>query len=393
MSSDRSSDRFAWLAAGLQKLSADGLRRERRLVVSLPEGRCEIAGRRLWNFASNDYLGLSHHPGVIEAARAALAEGVGAGASALVAGRGPWHERLEERIAAFEAQEAAVIFPTGYAANLGALTALAAPGDVVCCDRLNHASLVDAGRLSGARLRVYRHDRLDGLARELAKASAARRRFIVTDGLFSMDGDAAPLPELAELADQHDALLVVDEAHGTGVFGRDGRGIAEWQGVEQRVAVRVGTLSKAVGVLGGFVAGPRVLIDHLWNTARTQIYSTALPAALCAAACAAFDVIEQEPERRMHLLATAERFRNELVAAGLRIPPGCVGPIVPILLDDPRRAVRIAAELETQGFLTAAIRPPTVPRGTSRLRITLTAAHPGHAVAALAQAVIGLATD
>ncbi|MEX0704659.1 MAG: 8-amino-7-oxononanoate synthase [Planctomycetales bacterium] len=382
-----SPDRFAWLATGLAELDGEGLLRGRRSVAALPDGWCEVDGRRLRNFASNDYLGLAHDPRLIEAARGALSGGVGAGASPLVAGRGEWHARLEQRLAAFEGQPAAVLFPTGYAANLGTIAALAGRGDAVFCDRLNHASLVDACRLSGARLRVYRRDRLEDFERELAKAAGAARRFVVTDSLFSMDGDAAPLPELCALAEKHDALLIVDEAHATGVFGARGRGIAEWQGVEERVAVRVGTLSKAIGAVGGFVAGPRTLVDWLWNRARTQIYSTALPPAMCAAACAAIDVIEQEPERRERLRATAQRFRHELRGAGLLVPATCVGPIVPVILDGPRRAMRVAAELEDEGFLVAAIRPPTVPRGTSRLRITLTAAHSDRDVEELAAAV------
>lgn len=380
-------DRFDWLAAEIEQLEAEGLRRDRRRIVPMPGGYCEIDGRRLLNFASNDYLGLARDPRLIAAAREALEMGVGAGASALVTGRTPWHERLEQRLAAFEGEEAAILFPTGYAANLGVIAALAQAGDVVFCDRLNHASLVDACRLSGARLRVYRHEALGDLDRDLARHAGTNRRFIVTDGMFSMDGDAAPLVELADLADRHAALLVVDEAHGTGVFGRRGRGISEWFGVEDRVALRIGTLSKAIGALGGFVAGPQRLIDWLWNTARTQIYSTALPPAICAAACAALDIIEAEPERRARLLATAEQFRADLTTAGIRTPAGCIGPIVPVLLDEPARATRAAAELERRGFLVAAIRPPTVPRGTSRLRITLTSAHSRENAAELAEAV------
>ena len=221
--------------------------------------------------------------------------GVGATASALVSGRSPFHESLEHRLAEFERQESAVLFPTGYAANVGTIAALVNERDVIFCDRLNHASLIDGCRLSGAKLLVYRHNRLDKLETALQRGKNYQRRWIVTDSLFSMDGNPAPLPELADLAEEFDAGLIVDEAHATGVFGELGRGIAEWQGVEDRIAVRVGTLSKALGTLGGFVAGSSTVTEWLWNNARPQMFSTALPPAICAAACRAVELIEEEP--------------------------------------------------------------------------------------------------
>jgi 8-amino-7-oxononanoate synthase len=296
--------------------------------------------------------------------------------------------RLEERLAAFERQEAAVLFPTGYAANVGTIAALAGPDDLVCLDRLNHASLVDGCRLSRAKLMVYRHDRLDRLARGLKKAATRRRRFIVTDSVFSMDGVLAPLRALCELAEKFDATLVVDEAHATGVFGEQGRGVAEQQGVEDRVPVRVGTLSKAVGTLGGFVAGSQPLVDWLWNTARTQMFSTALPPAVCAAATAAIDVIETEPWRRQRLWALADRLRQQLAGARIRTVPNSVGPIVPVLIGLPEQALAAAGRLEEAGFLVPAIRPPTVPRGTSRLRISVSCGHREEDVDRLAEAVV-----
>lgn len=380
---------FAWLNTDLDRLSTEGLRRRRREVTPLLNGWCEVEGRRLLNFASNDYLNLAHHPKVVEAARRAASEaGAGSGASALVTGRTPWHVRLERALAEFEGQEAAILFPTGYAANVGTIAALCGEQDVVYCDRLNHASLIDGCRLSGAAFRVYRHDDLDGLRSALERGTAFRRRWIITDGVFSMDGDIAPLPALCDLAERFDAQVLVDEAHGTGVFGPHGRGVAELQGVEDRGAVRVGTLSKAIGTLGGFVAGPQVLIDWLWNSARTQVFSTAIPPSCCAAACAALEIIRSEPERASRLHANAATLRRMLSDAGLRLPEGVAGPIVPVILDDPERAVRIAAELEERGFLVAAIRPPTVPRGTSRLRITVSAGHDAEDLERLAAAVI-----
>lgn len=378
-----------WLDADLERLSVDGLRRRRREITPLPNSWCEVEGKRLLNFASNDYLNLTHHPKVIEAARQAAAEGgAGAGASALVTGRTLWHVRLENALAEFEGQETAILFPTGYAANVGTIAALCGEQDVVYCDRLNHASLIDGCRLSGATFRVYRHDDLDGLRSALERGTGFRRRWIITDGVFSMDGDVAPLPALCDLADHFDAQVLVDEAHGTGVFGANGRGVAELQGVEDRVAVRVGTLSKAIGSLGGFVAGPQVLIDWLWNSARTQIFSTALPPSCCAAACAALEIIGREPERSERLHNNAKTLRALLSDAGLHLPPGVAGPIVPVILDDPERAVRITAQLEKRGFLVAAIRPPTVPRGTSRLRITVSSGHQEWDLERLAAAVI-----
>ncbi|MCA9071305.1 MAG: 8-amino-7-oxononanoate synthase [Planctomycetaceae bacterium] len=365
-----------WLSAELDRLRSAGLLRTRRRVVSLPEGWCQLDDRRLRNMASNDYLNLAHDPRLKEAAQKALMEcGVGSTASALVTGRSPYHEALEQRLARFEGQDSAVLFPSGYAANVGTITALIGNEDVIYCDRLNHASLIDGCRLSGAKLRVYRHTDLDKLKNALGKATGFRRRWIVTDSVFSMDGDAAPLKELADLAEQFEACLFVDEAHATGLFGTHGRGIAERDGAEDRVAVRVGTLSKALGTLGGFVAGPSELTDWLWNQARSQMFSTALPPAVCAAACAAVEIVEQEPERRRHVLALAETLRTQLLELGLSVPERVIGPIVPILFREVDQTLTVARQLEENGVLVAAIRPPTVPQGTSRIRITLTAAH------------------
>lgn len=378
----------AWLTEDLREWASQGLLRQRRTVRLLPGGWCEVDGRRLLNFASNDYLNLASDPRVIAAAVEAISEcGVGSRASALVCGRTTWHERLERRLAQFEGQSAALLFPTGMAANVGTVAAMAGPGDVVLCDRLNHASLVDGCRLSGAKLRVYQHNDLSVLERELDKAPDARRKWIVTDSVFSMDGDLAPLPELCDFAERFGASLIVDEAHGTGVFGVRGRGAAELFDVEHRIAVRVGTLSKAIGTLGGFVTGSQELIDHLWNHARTQIYSTALPPAICAAAVAAIDIIEAEPSRRERLIQGANSFRNHLRISGIEPMPCSTGPIVPIVMSGPEAAVRASSHLEQQGFLVGAIRPPTVPRGSSRLRIVVNSAHSDDDLRRLADSV------
>lgn len=378
-------DPMGWIESELERLRDLGLRRERRVITPLAGGRCAIAGRELLNFAGNDYLGLATDQRVTESAKRALCNPVlGAGASALVCGRTQWHAELERTLARFECQPAAILFPTGFAANVGTIGALAGEGDTVYCDRLNHASLVDGCRLSSARIRIYRHDRLERLQKELAEKSGGSRRLIVTDGVFSMDGDLAPLPELCHLAERFGAMLLVDEAHGTGVFGESGRGTCEHFGVEDRVAVRVGTLSKAIGALGGFVAGPERLIDWLWNRARTQIYSTALPPAICAGATRAVELISEEPARRDRLREHSALLRRQLAAVGVEVSPGVFGPIVPIVLNSPEAALAAASRLESVGILVGAIRPPTVPRGTSRLRVTLSAAHSPEDVESLA---------
>jgi 8-amino-7-oxononanoate synthase len=379
---------LGWLDDELQKLDRDHLRRFRREISPLPGARCLVDGREVINFASNDYLDLAGDPRVVAAAQRALAEcGAGSRASALVCGRTRWHAALENRLARFERQAAAVLFPTGFAANLGTICALAGRNDHVFSDRLNHASLIDGCRLSGANTGIYEHDNLAGLRNLLNATPAGGRRWIVTDSVFSMDGDLAPLPALCDLAERFDATLLVDEAHATGVFGAEGRGVAELQGVEDHVAVRVGTLSKAVGALGGFVAGPQELIDWIWNRARPQMFSTALPPAVCAAAEQAIEIIEIEPDRRRRLLQLGALLRSRLAAAGIDAATQAIGPIVPVILRTAERAVEVAQELERAGFLVGAIRPPTVPLGTSRLRITLSSGHESSDVERLADAL------
>ncbi|MHC4875424.1 MAG: aminotransferase class I/II-fold pyridoxal phosphate-dependent enzyme [Planctomycetota bacterium] len=376
-----------WLDSELRRLTDRDLLRSRRTYRPLSAGWCNVDGRRCRNFASNDYLNLAADPRVVEAAQRALADvGAGSRASALVCGRTDWHERLERAVANFEQTESALLFPTGFSANLGTIAALVRNSDVVFCERLNHASLVDGCRLSGARLRIFRHDRLAILERELSKArdriTASRtgneqtpRLWIVTDSVFSMDGDVAPLSELCHLAERFEAELIVDEAHATGVFGDHGRGICELSGTESRVAVRVGTLSKAVGCLGGFVAGSCSLCDWLWNSARTQMFSTALPPSICAAAEQALEIIRSEPQRREHLHALSRHLTAGLREIGLNVPDNVAGPIVPVLLGDPAAAVDAAGRLLDAGFLAGGIRPPTVPPGTSRLRLCVSAAY------------------
>ena len=376
-----------WLPDAIEPLKTGGLWRSRRCVTPLADGWCEYDGRTLKNFAGNDYLNLAHDARVLAAMREAVdIAGSGVTASALVSGRTPWHQRLEVELARFHGEESAVLFPTGYGANLGTIAALVGTEDVIFCDRMNHACLLDGCRLSGAKLRIYRHTELDRLATELQKATDFQRKWIVTDSVFSMEGDVAPLGELCDLAEAHGAAIILDEAHAFGLLGAQGRGAAELAGVESRIAVRIGTLSKALGALGGFVVGSQELTDWLWNRARTQMFSTALPVPVCAAAVAALGIVQSEPGRRQGVIQLAEDLRSRLRDAGFEVPAG-LGPIVPVILESPQWTLDAAAHLTEAGYLVAAIRPPTVPQGTSRLRITVNAACTPHDLTGLVAAL------
>jgi 8-amino-7-oxononanoate synthase len=383
---------LSWINAELAALSARNLRRQLPGREGAQAARITIDDQSLLNFGSNDYLSLAADPrlsaAVVDAARH---EGWGSGASPLVTGHGASHGRLEARLAEFEGTEASLLFSSGFAANMGTIAALVGPGDVVFCDRKNHASLFDGCRLSRADVRVYPHNDAARLAAMLEKdhpaANEKRRRLIATDSLFSMDGDLAPLVELADLADKYGAMLMIDEAHATGVFGRNGRGVAEFLGVESRVPVRVGTLSKALGCAGGFVSGSRQLIEWLVNRARPYVFSTAQPSAASAAAIAALDIVETEPERRRQLLPRAERFRAELQARGWNTGASA-SQIIPIIVGTSDRAIELSSRLRTCGIFAPAIRPPTVPEGEACLRISLTAGHTDAMIAELS-AVLG----
>ncbi len=373
----------AWLTDGLEALQQRHLNRPRRLVEPLGDGRSRIDGRDLIDFSTNDYLGLARDSRLADAAAGVPA---GAGASPLVSGRSPQYCQLERDVAAFENTPAAVLFPSGFAANLGTVAALVTRDDVIFSDKDNHASLIDGCRLSGARVQIYQRDRLEQLAEDLAQAASAPRRLIVTDGLFSMDGILAPLEALCDLADIHDAMVLVDEAHATGVLGESGRGTSELLGVEERVTLRIGTLSKAVGAAGGFAAGSSAFIDHLWHHARPQVFSTALPPSTCAAASAGLQLITDVPERRIHLATLADSFRAHLSRLGLPVPAG-PGAIIPVVLAEAATAVEASAALSGLGFFVPAIRPPTVPQGTARLRVSLSALHSQQDIDGLADAI------
>lgn len=329
----------------------------------------------LLSFADNDYLGLARHPKVAEALRLASEKfGVGAGASRLISGTSALHAELEKKIAKFKGTERSLVFGSGYLANLSAVSAIVSEKDLVILDKLDHASIIDAARLSGAAIRVYPHKNLKKLEDILKTSGKYRRRLIVTDSVFSMDGDLAPLPELAALKEKYEALLMTDEAHGTGVFGKNGRGVAEHFGVEDRIDICMGTLSKAVGVMGGFVAGSEVLIDTLINFSRPFIFATALPPALMAACSESFNLIEAQPELREKLWQNVDRIRKELPELGCRIGE-TVSPILPVLIGDEAKALQISKALMEKGIFVPAIRYPTVARGKARLRLTVSARH------------------
>ena len=369
-------DIWSDMSEALAELAGVDLLRTERPVQSACGPRVTLGGREVVCLCSNDYLSLAAHPAVRAAAGEAIGRwGVGAGASRLISGTTELHMALERRLAEFKGSEAAVVTSTGWAANRVAVGALAGRGDLVLSDKLNHASILDAARCCGARLRTFAHrdvERLDTLLRR--HRSGHRRCLIVTDSLFSMDGDLAPLAELAGLKRRYDAQLLIDEAHATGVLGACGRGAAELLGVEDAVDVTVGTLSKALGALGGFVAGPAPLIETIRNTGRAYIYTTAPPAALCAAAMSALDIVRDEPQRRQRLLALADELRSRLEDAGVGTGDSR-SQIVPVLIGPAGRAVSVSKALLEEGFLVPAIRPPTVPRGASRLRVSLCADH------------------
>lgn len=386
-------DPLAWIDEALADLERRGLRRQQAVRQGAQNASITMDGRALMNFGSNDYLGLAADERLAAAARAAAErEGWGSGASPLVSGRGESHAELERRLAEFEGTEAALVFPSGFAANAGVIPALVDKGDVIFADAKNHASLIDGCRLSKAKRFVYPHCDCAALEELLRGTNSDfRRRLIVTDTLFSMDGDLAPVARLADLAERYDAVLLVDEAHATGVFGPNGRGVCECvessaHPLPKREAtnvpapriphpasssiIRVGTLSKALGSGGGFVCGSQRLIDWLANRTRTYAFSTAQPPATSAAAIAALEIVKEEPQRREMLLARAADLRNRLREQGWNTGTSA-SQIIPLIVGDPARTMKLAASLRDAGFFVPGIRPPTVPEGESLLRISL----------------------
>lgn len=345
-------------------------------------------GKRLLNLCSNNYLGLANDKRLKAAAISAINKfGVGTGASRLVSGSNILHKRLEEKLADFKRQEACLVYSSGYSANLGIISSLADRNSVVFCDRLNHASIIDGIILSRAQLARYPHRDVEALERLLERQSTGvgtgpracpkqyQKKLIVTDSVFSMDGDIAPLPELLRLAEKYDCLLMIDEAHATGVLGKSGRGVLEHFGLKaNKRIIQMGTLSKALGGLGGFVCASRELIDYLVNRSRSFIFSTALPAALCASALEAVKIIEKDKSRIQRLKENTDLLRVGLRALGFD-PLASQTPIIPILTKDPRRTMELSQKLFKKGIFVQGIRPPAVPQGASRLRLTVMATH------------------
>jgi len=363
------------LESGLADLERDGLKRRRRRLDAPCGPLAKIDGRELISFCSNDYLGLANDPALVDAACAGARRwGVGSGASHLVSGHLTPHELLEERLAAFTGFDRALLFSTGYMANLGIIVALVGRGDAVFADKLNHASLIDAVQLSRAEHARYPHGDLAALER-LLSASTARRKLILTDAVFSMDGDLAPLPELLLLAERFDAWLVVDDAHGFGVLGEQGRGsLSHFDIPANPRLVYMGTLGKAAGGAGAFVAGSETVIEWLLQRARTYIFTTGSSPIIACALLASLELIEQGDERRRHLHRLTDTLRAGLAGSRWQLMPSPTA-IQPVIIGDNHEALRVALALFERGLWVPAIRPPTVPKGTARLRVSLSSAH------------------
>lgn len=364
--------KWSFITEGLASLEDAGLYRRLEPLASAPGPVVTLAsGETLLDFSSNDYLGLAADPRLARAAAQTLeTHGVGSGASRLIVGSASEHQALEEDLARFKGAEAALLFNSGWQANVGVLPALVGEGDLLISDALNHASIIDGARLSKAAIAVVPHNDLDAF--EDALRQGARRKLVVVDGLFSMDGDVAPLRELRELCDRHGALLYVDEAHATGVLGAGGRGACEAAGIE--ADVQMGTLGKALGSFGAYVAGPLPLRAWLIHKARSFVFTTSLPPALCAASRESLRIVGAEPERRERLLSLSRHFASRCRALGFDVGPTTT-QIVPVIVGEARAAVELSKRLRDRGILARAIRPPTVPGGTSRLRFAFRATH------------------
>ena len=365
----------AILQAQLDQRHKQFLYRHRTNVASGCDSVVQVEGKSLVNFCSNDYLGLAGHPDIAAALKSAIDQyGTGSGASHLISGHSTAHQQLEEQLAEFTGRPRALLFSTGYMANMGVINALVGRHDLVLEDQLNHASLLDGGHLSRADYKRYKHNNMQQLD-YLLEQSTASRKLIVTDGVFSMDGDLAPLPEMSALAAQHSGWLMVDDAHGMGVLGATAGGIVEQQGLTvEQVPVLMGTLGKSFGTFSAFIAGSEALIDTLIQFARTYIYTTALPPAIACASSASLQIVHREHWRREHLQSLIQRFRAGAEQLGLQLMDSQT-PIQPVLINNDQRVMEINQQLRSKGFMVGAIRPPTVPAGSGRLRITLSANH------------------
>jgi glycine C-acetyltransferase/8-amino-7-oxononanoate synthase len=364
-----------YISDELKNIKKAGLYRELNVIDNAQGVYLEVEGRKYLSFCSNNYLGLANNPLVVSAVKDAVEEyGWGAGASRLVSGNMTLHETLEKEISIFKEKESAIVFPTGYMANIGTISTLVSKGDLVICDKLNHASIIDGCRLSGADFRVYTHCDMGKLENILKKSSNYARKLIVTDSVFSMDGDLAPLPDIVSIARKYNAIIMVDEAHGTGVFGKEGRGVVEHFNLNKEIDVVMGTFSKAIGSLGGYVCGDEDLINFLRNKARSFIYTTALPPAVCAASIAGIKLIQKTPSLRKSLWDNIRYLKDKLTLLNFNVIKS-ESPIIPILIGDADKAVGVSKYLYEKGILIPAIRPPTVPANSSRLRMTVMSTH------------------
>lgn len=362
-----------WLRQRLDKTREAGLHRTLRTMNTAPRPEMSINGQQQIVFSSNNYLGMANNERLVNAAGTVLRDfGVGSSGSRLTTGNSEWHEKLEKRIASFKKTEAALLLSSGYLANVGVLSSLPEKGDVLLSDQLNHASIIDGCRLSKADTVIYNHVDMIKLEEKLKETACYQRRFIVTDGVFSMDGTIAPLDQIMSLAKRYDAFVIVDDAHATGVLGENGGGTSEYFGVFPDVVI--GTLSKAIGTEGGFVAGSKVLIDFLLNNARTFIFQTAIPPSICAASYTALEIIEHSKEKRQLLLSKVKQIKMSLKEMGYTVKGGHT-PIIPVIIGDTQKTVTFANSLQEKGIYAPAIRPPTVAIGESRIRLTVTTDH------------------
>jgi 8-amino-7-oxononanoate synthase len=359
----------------INDLKKRGLYREMRTVEGEQDSSVVINGKRVLMFSSNNYLGLANHPGLKKASMdTALYYGTGSGGSRLISGSMEVHRTLEKELALFKGTDGALLFSSGYHANVGAISALAGEGDLILSDEFNHASIVDGCRLSRGEVRVYKHGDMNSLKEILRRSSKFKQRLIVTDSVFSVDGDIAPLPDIVDLAEKYSALVMVDDAHGTGVLGKKGKGAIEHFGIAGKVEIQMGTLGKALGSFGAYIAGSEDLIQYLVNKTRSLLYTTALPPSVCGSALAALKILGERPELVSKLRNNANYFRKGMRDLGYPIPESGT-PILPLVLRDPFVTMNMARSLFDEGVYVQGIRPPTVPEGTSRLRITLMASH------------------
>jgi 8-amino-7-oxononanoate synthase len=381
------------LAENLAGLKIAGRYRQPRVRLGEQGVEVVVDGHKLVSFCSNDYLGLANHSTLKNAfINAVEREGVGAGAAHLLTGHSRYHQQLEQALADFTGQQRVILFSSGYQANMGVIDGLMARGDLILQDKLNHASLLDGGRLSAAKQLRYRHADMAGLTRRLKQSDAQNNSLIVSDGVFSMDGDLSPLPELVSLAKNYNAALFIDDAHGFGVLGDKGRGSVEhWQIAQHEMPIEMGTFGKAFGTAGAFVAGDALVIETLIQQSRTYVYTTAQPPAIAAATLASLKLVQDENWRREKLTALINQFRQGAKSLGLNLMASHT-PIQPVLIGDDKQAIKIGKFLEEKGLLVGVIRPPTVPEGSARLRITLSANHSEQQVKKLLDALETICT-